>query len=182
MLLAEGFELIEAMAPADVLRRGGAGFRLVSLDGKPVMSAHKVEIKADLPLSKANAEDAEMVILPGGGQGVKNLAGSPAVLQFVREAYELGAYIAAICAAPSILADMGLLKGREAVCFPDPAFVERLKTGGAAYREDASVIADGPVITAKAAGTSLDFGLTLLELLKGPEAAEQVKNAMYYNI
>ena len=185
LLLADGFETVEALAPADILRRGGAELKLVSLDGKPVTSSHGIEVKAEWPISRASAEDAEMVILPGGGRGVENLQRSPAVLQLVREAYERGAYVAAICAAPVILADMGLLKGRQAVCFPDShldgAFVESLKAGGAAYQETAGVITDGPVITAKAAGVSLDFGLTLLELLKGPEIAEKVKHSMHYN-
>jgi 4-methyl-5(b-hydroxyethyl)-thiazole monophosphate biosynthesis len=184
MLLADGFETVEALAPLDVLRRGGIELRLVSLEDKPVTSSHGVEVKADMPLSEASPADAEMVILPGG-RGVEKLENSPDVLRFIREVYEAcetrGAYVAAICAAPAVLADLGLLKGRNAVCFPAPEFIERLKAGGANYQEAASVIADGPIVTAKAAGASLDFGLTLLELLKGPEAAETVKNAMFYN-
>ena len=180
MLLAEGFETIEALGPADILRRGEIPLRLASLDGKPVASSHGVQVDADMALADAKADGAEMVILPGG-PGVEKLEAYPAVLRLVREAYENGAYIAAICAAPAILADLGLLKGRQATCYPDAPYTDRLKDGGADYREDAGVVADGPVITAKAAGVSLDFGLTLLEILKGHEAAEKVKAAIYYN-
>ena len=122
-----------------------------------------------------------MLILPGGGAGTERLENSLAVLQLVREVHAKEAYIAAICAAPAILADMGLLKGRNAVCYPASPFRERLTEGGAVYREDAGVVRDGHIVTAKAAGVSVDFGLTLVELLKGEYAAQSVKDKMFYN-
>lgn len=179
MLMADGFETVEALAPVDILRRAKVSLQLASADRQPVTSSHGVVVQPDIGLDGVNLEQCDMLILPGGGDGVKNLESNPAVKQLIRDASERGVYIAAICAAPAILADMGLLKGRSAVCHP--SMRERLVAGGAIYVEDAGVVRDGTIVTAKAAGVSLDFGLTLVELLRDGSTAEQIKNEIYYH-
>lgn len=178
MLMADGFETVEALAPADLLRRAEIPLRLVGIGGDSVTSSHGIVIRPDILLDEVTLDGCDMLILPGGG-GVKHLEASTAVLELLREAYEREIPIAAICAAPAILASLGMLKGRNAVSFP--AMRERLEAGGAVYEESAGVVRDGIIVTAKAAGVSLDFGLTLVEMLRDGDKAEKIKSEIYYH-
>ncbi|MDR1735357.1 MAG: DJ-1/PfpI family protein [Oscillospiraceae bacterium] len=181
ILLADGFETIEALAPADILRRAEIPAALAAVSGEAAVSSHGIAVKADMSLDgvrPADLAEGDMIMLPGGGEGVKNLAGTPAVAELIRAANGCGAFLAAICAAPSILADMGLLKGRSAVSHP--SVKDALIKGGAVYVEDARVVTDGRIITAKAAGNSIDFGLTLAEVLKTAQTAQNIKSDIFY--
>lgn len=176
ILLGTGFEETEAMAPIDFLRRARIPLRTVGIDAETVVSSHGVPVTADLTLAEASVGDAEMVILPGGMRGVDTIRSSQAALQWILDASACGAWIAAICAAPTILGQLGLLKGKKAVCYPG------MESGmaGAEPQPQSSVVRDGKIITGRAAGSSLDFGLALIEALRGPEAADKVRKAVHY--
>jgi len=174
IFLAPGFEEAEALTPADLLRRAGVETALVSIAGPAVTGSHSITVTADLTLEDADLSDAEMVVLPGGGAGVENLGREPRVEQLVRQAVERGLTIGAICAAPTLLGRWGLLEGRQAVCYP--GMEDRLT--GAQPRMECGVVADGTIITGRAAGSAFDFGLALVEALRGRDAAEKVRHAI----
>lgn len=170
ILLADGFEEAEAVTPWDILKRAGAKVTLVSVSGnKTVTGSHGLEAVADIPLSCATT-GFDMVVLPGGKGGTENLLESEGVKNLLIHAFNGGKYIAAICAAPSVLGKYGLLKGRKATCFP--GWEDMLE--GAVLTED-KVIKDGNIITAKGMGVAFEFGIALAEVLAGRETAENIK-------
>lgn len=177
VFLAEGFEEVEALAPVDVLRRAGAEVRTVGVGGKTVTGARGVPVLADLTDAEAAASglsgELEMIVLPGGSPGYKNLEKSPVVQKFIDYAFEKGKWIGAICAAPTILGRKGLLKGRRAVCFPG---MESELTG--TVPGEGRVCEDGNLITGIGPGASLEFGLRLSAKLKGESRADEVGVAM----
>ena len=175
LLLGEGFEEGEALVALDMLRRGGVETEMVSLGGATVTSSHGVTVTADRLLADAK-DDAEMIILPGGLGGVANILANERALELIRGAHERGAYVAAICAAPTVLAKLGILGNRAAVCYPG---MEN-EMGDADMKLQHPVVVDGHFITGECAGASFDFGLKLVEVLKGAEAAEKVKAAIHY--
>lgn len=175
ILLAPGFEESEALVPADMLRRANIETALVSLDGEPVTGSHGITVTADTTLDKLDRSKADMVVLPGG-PGHKDLGKDPRVERLVREAAGQGRWVAAICAAPTLLGGWGLLEGKNAVCYPG-------MEGGlinARAKMDRSVVADGKIITGRAAGSAFDFGLKLVEVLAGKEAADKVRSDIHY--
>ena len=176
ILLAPGFEEAEALVPADLLRRAGVDVTLVSLQGDAVTGSHQITVKADLTLERVNLDDAEMLVLPGGGLGVKHLGEAPEVEALVRQAVARGLWVGAICAAPTLLGRWGQLEGREAVCFPGMEG----QLAGAQVRMEQRTVTDGRLITGRAAGSAFDFGLALGEALAGPEEAERVRHAVHY--
>lgn len=175
ILLAPGFEEAEALVPADLLRRAGAEVKLVSVMEDPVPGSHGVTVAADATLDQVDLDKAEMVVLPGG-PGHKRLGEAPAVEKLVREAARRGLWVAAICAAPTLLGGWGLLEGKSAVCYPG---MEEGLTNAQA-KMDQSVVVDGKIITGRAAGSAFDFGLALIEALSGKAAAEKVRDAVHY--
>ncbi len=177
LILAPGFEEAEAIVPADLLRRAGVDTALVSLNGGAVTGGRGFTIQTDLELAQVDLDQAEMVVLPGGGVGVENLGKSQAVAQLLAAAARRGIPLAALCAAPSLLAGLGLLEGREAAVYP--TFQDRM--AGARVQPQARVAADGPFITGQACGSSFDFGLKLVAALRGEEAARRIDGQIYYS-
>lgn len=177
ILLGHGFEESEAIVPADLLRRAGIEVVLAALEGAEVTSSHGVTVKADATLNALDANQIDLLFLPGGLGGVEAIQSCPAALELVRAVYDKGKYLSAICAAPTILGAMGLLKGRKAVCYPG------MEDGltGAKVQKGHGVVTDGNLITGEAAGSAFEFGLKLVELLKGSAAAQQVKDAVHYH-
>lgn len=174
ILLGTGFEELEVIAPADILRRGGVEVKLVALAGTRVTGAHGMELTADGTLSQADAEKAEGVIVPGGMGGVNAIASCAEAGEFIRAVAAKGGYVAAICAGPTVLAGLGLLEGKKATCYPG---LEGELTGAeAVYGE--KVVVDGKTVTSRAPGTAVAFGLKLLELLKDEETRRNVAEAM----
>lgn len=173
IFLAEGFEEIEALTPCDLLRRAGVEVLTVGVGSKTVKGSHGIPVVADITIDEAlgniDSIALEMVILPGGMPGAANLDNSPEVDRFLDKAVKEDAYIAAICAAPMILGKRGLLKGRDATCYP--GFEKYLE--GAKYYE-ASVVVDGTRITSNGMGGALDFALQLTALLKGDAQSEKL--------
>ncbi len=176
ILLAPGFEEIEALAPVDLLRRANIETATVSITGEPVPGSHGVTVTADIALEDVDLSRADMVVLPGGGPGYKNLGKDPRVEQLVRAAVEKDLWVAAICAAPTLLGRWGLLEGKQAVCYPG---MEEGLTGAQA-KMDRGVVRDGKVITGRAAGDAIDFAAELIEVLRDRAAADKVLESICY--
>ena len=177
ILLASGFEEAEALVPADMLRRANIETALVSLDGEPVPGSHGIMVTADIAMDKLDCSKADMVVLPGG-PGHKKLGENSGVEQLVREMAAQGRWVAAICAAPTLLGGWGLLDGKNAVCYPG---MEAGLTGAQA-KMDQSVAVDGKIVTGRAAGSAFDFGLTLVEVLAGKAEADKIRSGIHYNM
>lgn len=176
VLLADGFEEIEALAVVDILRRGDVEVQTISVnEKKQVCGAHDIRVEADLTAEDARLQTAEAIVLPGGGLGTENLAQSVWVEQVLREAKEQDLYLCAICAAPSVLGKYGYLEGKKAICYD--GFEEKLR-GAEIVNEP--VVKDGKVITSKGAGTAHLFAFEILRCLKGNECARRVKESMKY--
>ena len=177
ILLAPGFEEAEALVPADLLRRAGAEVALTSLFAHLVPGSHNITVKADTTLDQIDPGQVELVMLPGGLGGVNALGADPRVEQFVRQVYSAGGYVAAICAAPTLLSTFGLLEGKRAVCYP--GMEDQMPH--AQLCPSVPFVVDGRVVTGEAAGSAFPFGLKLVELLRGADAAQQVKDAVHYH-
>ena len=174
LFLADGFEEMEAITPIDVLRRAEIEVVSVSIsDRQVVVGAHGISILADALFVEQNFEDATVLILPGGMPGTKHLEAHQGLKKLLEQHTLQGRMIAAICAAPSILGNMNLLKGKEAVCYP--GFEPQLL--GATLSE-AKVVQSGSIITAKGAGVALDFSLKIVESLKGVAVADRIAGLM----
>ena len=180
IILAEGFEEIEALAPADILRRGGVEVSLASVTDKVVSGSHGIRVEADCSINEINAEKCDFIVIPGGLRGVTNLLASDEVNELLKRAYAAGKPVGAICAGPRVLARAGILDSKRATCYPG---VEGQITEvcNAAMTQEAPVIVDGSVITSRAAGTACDFGLAILAYLRGADAAQKVRSAIWYN-
>lgn len=177
VFLAHGFEELEAVATIDVLRRAGLTTITVAVgDSLQVAGAHNIPMIADIPLSDVRVDVADAVVLPGGLPGVDNLNASAPLRAMIQQAHDSGKLVAAICAAPLILGQLGLLEGREATCYP--SFEEHLRGYKPTERQ---VVASGNVITAMSAGVAVDFGLAIASYLVGEEAAASVAKAIIYN-
>lgn len=175
VFLAEGFEEVEALATVDVLRRAGLSVKTVGVTGKTVSGSHSIEVVCDCEIGEIKPDESlEAVVLPGGMPGTTNLENSAEVNAFIDWANENGKYICAICAAPSVLGKKGLLKGKEAICFP--GFEEYLY---GAKISDKSVTVDGRIITARACGVALKFGKVIAEQFIGKEKADKLWESLY---
>ena len=169
MFLANGFEEVEALTPLDLLRRAGADIKTVGIGSRSVEGAHGIAVMADLLDSEIEDLSAEMIILPGGMPGTLGLAESEIVKKALDIAVNNGSYIAAICAAPSVLGKYGILHGKTATCFPgfeDSMIGANCSTSG--------VCRDGKIITAAGMGVALEFGLALVEALYGKEKSDEL--------
>lgn len=176
LFLADGFEEIEALTPVDLLRRAGVEVVTVGVTGKNVTGSHGITVSADVTGDEAKellSKDIEMIILPGGMPGASNLDSSELVDRFISYAAERGAYLAAICAAPMLLGKRGLLKGKDATCYPG---FENYLEGAVHY--EASVVVDGNFVTSDGMGSALDFSLQLVSLLKGDMASEKLAESI----
>lgn len=171
IMLGEGFEPVEAVGPADVLRRGGVEVTLVSVMGQlEVRAAQGVGVRADALVGDVDLGGFDLLVVPGGSLGVENLAACAALADELRARMADDRLVASICAGPTILADLGLLEGRRAVCYP--GCQDGFPAG--AYQEGVAVCVDGNLITATGPGTALDFGVACLRALAGDAVADGV--------
>lgn len=173
LFLADGFEIIEALAVVDMLRRGNIDVKTVGVTGSRVTSSCGVEVTADIIFDEFEYVNVDAVVLPGGSDGVANLEKDSRVQSVIDRAVKDDIYICAICAAPSILGNKGLLKGVEATAFP--SFMKYLD--GAVLSEK-FVVTDGKFITARGAGVSVDFGLEIVKALTDKETAENIRKTI----
>ena len=175
--MAEGFEEIEALSVVDILRRGSVEVNMMSITDNPfVTGAHGIEVTTDT-VEEFEIEDEDMIVLPGGLPGADNLRKSTKVCNTINQFLKEKKYIAAICAAPYILGQLGVLKGKRATCYP--GFEKHLD--GAQYTAT-SVEVDGNIITANGPSSATKFALTLLEKLVSKECADNVAKGMLLKI
>lgn len=174
--LADGFEDIEALAPLDILRRGGLNVKTVSImPTLDVTSAHGVTVRADLQIAEADCSDADLLLLPGGMPGASNLNACEQVRQTLVSQAQKGGLIGAICAAPLVLGGLGLLRGRRATCYPG---FESYLDGAECTGELVTV--DGNITTGKGPGASFAYGYQLLSNFVDEAQVEALKQGMIY--
>lgn len=181
ILLGEGFEEAEALVTADVLRRADVAVALTGIGGDFVTGSHGITVKADLSVDNVTLEAGDMVVLPGGMGGVAAMESSDAAMALIRQAADdPEIWLAAICAAPTLLARAGLLpKGVPCVCYP--GMEGELEKADALPRMDEPVVIQGKLITSQAPGTVFDFALALAEQLAGFPAACRVHGDLHYD-
>ena len=170
MLLGTGFEETEAIAPLDLLRRAGVDVMTVGVNGKTVYGGHNIGIEADILLGEMDLTNMDMIILPGGLGGVNSVRASEEAMEALRFAWENGKFVAAICAGPTVLADLGITDEKEVTCYPGC----EAQMGSAKVDGRAACVRDGKLITGTSAGCAIPFGLKLIETLKGKEEAERI--------
>ena len=170
MLLGTGFEETEAIAPLDLLRRAGVDVMTVGVTGKTVYGSHNIGIEADITIGEMDLTNLEMIILPGGLGGVASARASKPAMDALKFAWDNGKFVAAICAGPTVLADLGITDGKNATCYPGC----ESGMGSATMISDAACVRDGKLITGTSAGCAIPFGLALIAALKGQEAADAV--------
>ena len=170
MLLGTGFEETEAIAPLDLLRRAGISVLTVGVNGKTVYGGHNIGIEADITLGEMDLTDMEMIILPGGLGGVASVRASQEAMQALCFAWENGKFVAAICAGPTVLADLGITSGKNATCYPGCEG----GMGSANMIANAPCVRDGKLITGTSAGCAIPFGLMLIAALKSQECADAI--------
>jgi len=170
LLLGTGFEETEAIAPLDLLRRAGVETATVGVTGKIVYGSHNIGIEADILIDEMDLTSLDMIILPGGLGGVASARASKPALDALKFAWDNGKFVAAICAGPTVLADLGITDGKKATCFPGCED----GMGSALMQEMEAAVIDGNLITGTSAGCAIPFGLKLIEALKGKEEADRI--------
>lgn len=176
IFLANGFEEVEALTVVDLLRRAGIEAPTVSIqDGKMVEGTHGIKVEADFLLSEVRGTMADAIVLPGGIPGTPNLKANETLMEMVLGLHAAGSYICAICAAPTILAGLGLVDGKKATSYPscEPDMC------GADYQKE-SVVVDGQIVTSRGVGTAIDFGLKIIELLASEKEAKEIAESIVY--
>jgi len=171
LLLADGFEEVEAITPIDFLRRAGIEVSVVGVTGAEVRGGHGITVGADITVDQVASDELDAVIIPGGMPGAENVAASREAQNLILEVFAAGKLTAAICAAPAVVLDpLGILKGKKANCYP--GFEKRFKD--AVYLPD-RVVQDGNVISSCGPGCAAEFSFAIIEYLLGKEPAEEVK-------
>ena len=174
IILGNGFEEMEAIVPCDMLRRAEIQTVLAGIGGTQITGSRGIRVTADCTVEELRAEDLDMIVLPGGLGGVSEILQCQTVLDLVKQMHLAGKYVAAICAAPTVLAKLGLTDGKRCTCYP--GMEEQM--GSAQMQEPGQTVVDGNLITATAAGTAYDFAMHLIAALKSTVAASSVAKAI----
>lgn len=178
IFLADGFEEIEGLTVVDILRRAGVEIHMVSITGETkVTGSHGIEIKCDTCIGQENFSETELFVLPGGMPGTKNLRACKALTELLTASFETGKKLAAICAAPSVLGDLGILKGKKACCYP--GFEEHLTGAQVVFDQ---VAQDGNVTTSRGMGTAIPFALSLVSQLVSEEKAQELAQSIIFKV
>lgn len=172
--LVDGFEEIEAITSIDILRRAGIEVTTAGIGGSTATGSHAITVQPDVPFDKARLKEFDLILLPGG-PGTKKLGAAPGLQEMLKDHAARGKPLAAICAAPTILAEAGLLEARRATCYPSVESSMR----GALLSHD-PVVVDGSFITSRGAGTAVPFALAVVEMLLGKAKAEEVAHSIVY--
>ena len=170
ILLGTGFEEVEAITPLDLLRRAGVEVMTVGLNGKTVYGGHNIGIEADIQIGEMDLTAMDMIVLPGGLGGVASIRACQEAMDAINFAWQNGKFVAAICAGPTVLADLKITDGKKATCYPGC----ESGMGSADILPDAPCVQDGNVITGTSAGCAIPFGLALIEALKGSAVAKAI--------
>lgn len=177
IFLADGFEEIEGLTVVDLCRRADLSITMVSIGSSlTVNGSHGIKVEADVLLADFDFSSVEMLILPGGKVGTQNLESCNKLMEQVDAFYQTGKYVAAICAAPSILGHRGILDGRKACCYP--GFEEHLKGANVVYEP---TVTSDHVITGRGMGCSIPFGLAIIAACKGQDEADKIAGQIVYN-
>ena len=171
VLLGTGFEEVEAITPVDLLRRAGIPVQTVGVNGKIVSGGHNIPIAADITLDEMDLGAMDMIVLPGGLGGVASVRASKQAMNALRYSWESDKYVAAICAGPTVLADLGITDGKNATCYPGCEG----SMGAAQMIMDEPCVRDGNLITGASAGCAIPFSLMLIEALKDRDTARTIK-------
>ena len=169
VLLGTGFEETEAITPIDLMRRAGIPVQTVGLNGKVIFGGHGIGVEADISPEQMDLTALDMIVLPGGLGGVRSIRESKPAMDAIRFAHENDKFVAAICAGPTILAELGITDGKNAVCYPGCE-----AEMGSAHMVTAPCVRSGKVITGTSAGCAVAFGLGLVEALKGREESARI--------
>ena len=175
VFFADGFEEIEGLTVVDLLRRAKVPVHMVSIQGKQAKGSHGIVIETEIGIAEVSEQIGDYLVLPGGMPGTKHLAACEALKEKLLAAEKKGVHLAAICAAPSVFGNLGLLEGKKAVCYPG---VEDKLTGAEVLFEE--VVQDGCVTTSRGMGTAIPFALHLVSQLVSPEKAEELKKSIIY--
>lgn len=170
ILLGTGFEEIEAIAPLDLLRRAGVEVMTVGLNGKQIRGSHGIIVEADITISEIDLTNIDMMVMPGGLGGVASARACHEALDVLRFAWDNGKKVSAICAGPTVLADLGITDGKHCTCYPG----HEGNMGTAIMEENRAVVNDGRLITATSAGCAIPFGLALIVSMKDQETADRI--------
>ena len=170
VLLGTGFEEVEAITPIDLLRRADIPVTTVGITGKTVFGGHNIGIAADITIEEMEPSDLDMIVLPGGLGGVASARASQKAMDMLDYAFKNGKFVAAICAGPTVLADLGITDGKSATCYPGCEG----DMGAANMLANVPCVQDGKIITGTSAGCAVPFGLMLIAALKGQSAADTV--------
>ena len=171
VLLGTGFEEMEALTPVDLLRRAGIDVLTVGVTGKIVYGGHNIGVEADILLEEMDLTQLEMIVLPGGLGGVASARASQGAMDALKFAWENDKFVAAICAGPTVLADLHITDGKQATCYPGC----EAQMGSALMDASVPCIRDGKLITGASAGCAIPFALMLIEALKGTETAKAIE-------
>lgn len=175
LFLGDGFEECEALAPLDILRRASIEVKAVGIGSNTIVGAHGISVNCDTVNKDLSFQNLKGIILPGGMPGALNLENSKTVQDAIDYCVNHNLLISAICAAPQILGHKGILKGKNATCFP--GFEKELE---GAYFKDEKVVCDGNIITACGAGAAFEFGFKILEYFTNAKTANELKNTMRF--
>ena len=176
IFLADGFEDIEGLTVVDLMRRAGITITTVSIKNtKQITTAHSITMLTDQTFAETDFTDADMLVLPGGQPGTTNLGAFAPLTDLLKNFYNNGGRIAAICAAPTVFASLGFLEGRKATAYP--SCMDGL---GDAVRLEDNVVVDGNITTSRGLGTAIDFSLSLISQLLGQEKADQIAESVVY--
>lgn len=177
IFLANGHEEVEALTVVDLLRRASIEVTMVSIEEElTVVGSHGIKYYADEKFSEANLTDLDMIILPGGMPGTNNLSQNSRLIDLLKEFNEKNKWIAAICAAPSILGTIDILKNRDACCYP--GFESKLEGANVKYE---SVVCSDNIITSRGLGTAIEFSAKIIEVLLDKEQAKKIKDSVVYS-
>ena len=174
VLLGTGFEEVEVVAPVDLMRRAGIPVLTVGINGKTVFGGHGIGVASDIEIGEMDLTDLEMIVLPGGLGGVASVRACPEAMNALDFAWKNGKFVAAICAGPTVLADLGITDGKTVTCYPGC----ESGMGSANCLPDQAVIRDGNLITGTSAGCAIPFGLALIEALKDTKTANTVAGSI----
>lgn len=171
VLLGTGFEEMEALAPVDLMRRAGIDVLTVGVTGKTVYGGHNIGVEADITLEEMDLTQLDMIVLPGGLGGVASARASQGAMDALKFAWDNDKFVAAICAGPTVLADLHITDNKQATCYP--GCEEQM--GSAVMNNQVPCIRDGKLITGASAGCAIPFALALIEALKGTEVAKAIE-------
>ena len=177
ILLGTGFEETEAIAPCDILKRANIPVQLVGLTGREIRGGHGIGVCADLTIDELDPDAMDMIVLPGGMGGVNSILACEKALDAVHYAWDNGRFVAAICAAPTILAALGITDGRKATCYP--GFEKALAESGATYTAEL-VTVDGNITTAEGPAAAFPYAYELLTQLVDKQTSDQIAEGMRF--